>query len=50
MARMNDLSLPTKGKFLTLNSSEIPRRQFESLPEMFENAQKMTACPKTARN
>jgi hypothetical protein len=50
MARMNDLSFPTKGKFLTLNSFRIPRKQFSSLPKLFGNAQKMTACPETARN
>ena len=50
MDRMNDLSLSTKEKFLTLKSFEIPRMLFRSLPELLENAQKMTACPKTVRN
>jgi hypothetical protein len=50
MDRMNDLSLSVKEKFLTLKSFEIPGMLFSSLPELLGNAQKMTACPKTARN
>jgi len=50
MDRMNDLSLSIKEKSLTLKSFRILGMLFSSLPEMSGNAQKMTACPETARN